>query len=124
MVKKDLVNITEEEVKTICSFYNEPYLKYSTNCDGKWEFLGLAININTTSTLNNSRDDSHISIYYDGRVRLSRNNGGWGGMRDEHINPLITIDYLRLRGYEFVYEKPEIFKKLERKNKLNNIKDD
>jgi hypothetical protein len=117
-MSKDLANITEEEIKTICSFYNEPYISFMA---GKWPSIGLAIKINTTSTLNNQPDDSYITIYYDVKVQLSRNNGNWGGHRYEDINPLITIDYLRLKGYEFKYDKPEIFKKLERKQKIDEI---
>jgi len=101
-MKKDLKDITEEEVRTICEIYNEPFIEF---CAGIWTW-GLAVQIDTTSTLFGSYYDSHIAIYYDGRVTLSRNNGGWNGMRDENINPLIVIDYLRSLGYEFKYEMP------------------
>ena len=117
-MKKDLRDITEEEVRTICEIYGEPYLSFLA---GKWKDLGLAVSIDTTSTMNGSTDDSHIAIYYDGKITLSRNNGNWGGMRNIDINPLITIDYLRSRGYEFKYEIPI---KLERKLKLKNINDE
>jgi len=117
-MKKDLMYITEEEVKTICEFYGEPFLSFMSNIHGKWTTIGLAASINTTSTCNGSNDDSYIQIFYDGRVILSRNNGRYGGMRDEVISPLITIDYLRSKGYEFKYEIP---KKLERKMKLDEL---
>ena len=107
--------ITEEEVKTICEFYNEPFLSYMA---GKWAFIGLAVSITTTSTLDGNNDDSSIAIYYDGKVLLNRNNGNYGGFRTENISPLITIDYLRSRGYEFKYDIP---KKLERKLKLDKL---
>ena len=87
-----------------------PFLSFMSNIHGKWITIGLAASINTTSTCNGSNDDSYIQIFYDGRVILSRNNGRYGGMRDEVISPLITIDYLRSKGYEFKYEIP---KKLE-----------
>ena len=114
-MKKDLKDITEEEVRMICDFYNEPLISFNA---GLWNF-GLAISIQTTCTTQGDYNDSYISIYYDGRITLNRNNGGWGGMRSEDINTLITIDYLRNLGYEFKYEIP---KKLERKIKLNNLK--
>ena len=117
-MKKDLMYITEKEVKTICDFYGEPFLSFMSNIHGKWTTIGLAASINTTSTCNGSNDDSYIQIFYDGRVILSRNNGRYGGMRDEVISPLITIDYLRSKGYEFKYEIP---KKLERKMKLDEL---
>ena len=117
-MKKDLKDITEEEVRTICEIYGEPYLSYMTN---KWQDLGLAVVIDTTSTMNGSNDDSHFSIYYDGKITLTRNNGNWGGCREITINPLIVIDYLRSRGYEFKYDMPV---KLERQLKLKNINDE
>lgn len=124
-MKKDLTNITPEEAKTICEFYDEPFLYYMTNSDGKWNGLGIAISINTTSTLNGNRYDSDITIYYNGKVRLRRNDGGWNGMREEDINPMITIEYLKLKGYEFKFDIPEkfkpLFQKLERKYKLDQI---
>jgi hypothetical protein len=60
-------------------------------------------------------------ITNDGRIKLTKNNGNWGGCRDIDINPLIVIDYLRSRGYEFRYEIPV---KLERKLKLKKINDE
>ena len=121
-MKKDLINITEEEVLIICEILGEPYIGFITNSHGSWTSLGLAVSIETTTTLSShpkhSNDDSHILIYYNGKIRLSRNNGGWGGMRDEEVNALPIIDFLRGRGYEFKYELPE---KLERKLKLQNI---
>lgn len=117
-MKKDLANITKEEVLTICEIYNEPFLDFMA---GRWTY-GLAVQINTTSTSNGHRFDSYITIFYDGKIELSRNGGGWSGrangMRNEDINPLIAIDYLRSLGYEFKYDLPI---KLERKIKLNNI---
>lgn len=118
-MKNDLVDITEEEVRTICELYNEPFLSFMIN-SGSWTCINLAIVINTTSTLNKDRCDSHFSIFYDGRIQLSRNDGNWGGHKYEDINPLKAIDYLRLRGYEFKYDIP---KKLERKFKLKKIED-
>lgn len=113
---KDLKDITEKEVRTICDFYNEPFLSFMA---GKWTY-GLAVQINTTTTSNGDRDDSYITIHYDGKMSLSRNNGGWNGCRDIDINPLITIDYLRSLGYEFKYEIP---KKVDRRIKLENLND-
>ena len=117
-MKKDLKNITEEEVKIICDFYNEPYISYIT---GKWhpEYFNLAIQINTESILKNNKNDSYISIYYDGKVELSKNNGKWNGSRYEKISPLITIDFLRSKGYVFEYDIPV---KIKRKIKLNLLK--
>jgi len=128
-MKKDLANITEEEIKMICKFYNEPFLSYMTAKEAKsWRSRDLAISITTTCTINGGDNDSQIYIYYSGNVKLSRNNGNWGGMRDIDVNPLITIDYLRLKGYKFEYEIPEElqaeFKRLERKNKLNKLNND
>ena len=119
-MNKNLIDITEEEARTICELYNEPFLSFMTD-SGSWTCLGLAISIQTTTTMNKDRYDSHIEIYYDGRIRLSRNDGGWGGMKNEDINPLIVIDYLRSKGYEFKYEIP---KKLERKMKLKEIENE
>lgn len=62
--------------------------------------------------------DSNISIFLDGRVKLTRNNGGWNGVKEEDISPLLVIDYLRSRGYEFKYEIP---KKLDRRIKLSGF---
>lgn len=118
-MKKDLINITEEEVRTICELYNEPFLSFMVN-SGSWTCIGLAVCISTTSTSNKDRYDSHISIFYDGRITLSRNDGNWGGQNYEDINSLKTVDYLRSRGYEFEYEVP---KKLERKLKLKQLED-
>jgi len=111
---KDLKDITEEEVKIICEIYGEPYLSYMA---GSWTH-GLAVQIETTSTINNSNYDSYIAIDYNGTISLSRNDGNWGGMNYEKICPLIAIDYLRSIGYEFKYEIPI---KLERKFKLNEL---
>lgn len=117
-MKKDLKDITEDEVRMICEIYGEPFIDYNA---GIWTW-GLAVSISTTSTTLNNYYDSHIAIYYDGRITLSRNNGGWNGMRDENINPLIVIDYLRSLGYEFKYEIPtKIARKLKIKA-LNEIK--
>lgn len=113
-MKKDLKDITEEEARIICEIYNEPFLEFRA---GLWTW-GLAAVIETTSTTKGDYNDSNISIRYDGRITLTRNNGNWGGMRNEDINALIAIDYLRSLGYEFKYEIP---KKLERKIKLNKI---
>jgi len=115
---KDLKYITEEEVRNICEFYNEPFISYMVNDNDRWKSLGLAISIETTTTINKSNYDSHIAIFYDGRVTLSRNTGGWGGLTREDISPLITIDYLRGLEYEFKYEIP---KKLDRKIKLSKL---
>jgi len=112
---KDLKDITEDEVKTICEIYDEPYISYIA---GVWKNLDLAVQINTTSTINRDSDDSYIVIYYDGRIKLSRNNGNYGGHRYIDINSLIGIDYLRSLGYEFKYEIPL---KLERKIKLYKL---
>jgi len=111
---KDLKNITQEEVETICELLEEPYINHMA---GLWNY-GLAVQIITTSTANNNRDDSYVTIFYDGKINLHRNNGNWGGMRDESICSLIITDYLRSEGYEFKYEIP---KKLERKFKLNEL---
>jgi len=119
-MKKDLINITEEEVLTICELYNEPFLSFSVD-HGNWTCIGLAVGINTTSTMNKDRYDSYFSIFYDGKIQLSRNDGNWGGHNYEDINPLKATDYLRSRGYEFKYEIP---KKLERKLKLKKIEDE
>jgi len=104
---KELSNITEEEVKEICRLAGEPYLDFMTNSHGKWTGLGLEIQISTTSTLNDDRDDSTITIHKNGMVRLWRNNGDWGGSRYEEINGLPITDYLRKQGYEFDYSKIE-----------------
>ena len=111
---KDLKDITQEEVETICELYGEPYISYMA---GIWKH-GLAVQINTTSTAYNSIYDSYITIDYDGTVYLTRNTGNWGGMRNENICSLIVTDYLRSLGYEFKYSIP---KKLERKFKLNEL---
>jgi hypothetical protein len=100
---KELSYITEEEVKEICSILGEPYLSFTTNKDGKWNGIGLEVQIETTSTVYGNRDDSCIWIEKNGSIRLHRNNGGWGGSRDEHINALPITDYLRKQGYEFKY---------------------
>jgi hypothetical protein len=100
---KNLSDITEDEVKHICELVGEPYLSYMTNNDGKWDKLGLEIQINTTSTMNQSINDSYITIRKNGMVQLWRNNGDWGGHRYDDINGLIVTDYLRERGYEFKY---------------------
>lgn len=114
---KDLKDITQEEVETICELCGEPYLSYMAGC---WKNTGinLAIQINTTSTAYRNNDDSYITIDYDGAVNLSRNNGDWGGMRNEKICSLMITDYLRSVGYGFNYEIP---KQLERKFKLNEL---
>ena len=102
---KELINITEEEAKEICRLTDEPYLDFMTNSHGKWTFLGLELQISTTSTINGHQDDSCIRIYKNGKVILHRNNGDWGGSRDEEINGLPITDYLRKQGYEFDYSK-------------------
>ena len=104
---KELINITEEEVKEICRLAVEPYLDFMTNSHGKWTSSGLELQISTTTTLNDDKDDSCIWIYKNGMVRLHRNNGDWGGSRDEEINGLPITDYLRKQGYEFDYSKPD-----------------
>lgn len=98
---KELHNITEEQAKHLCKLVDEPYIDMMTNKDGKWDDLGLEVQIHTTSTINGNRDDSCIWIYKDGKVRLHRNNGDWGGSRYEPINALIVTDYLREQGYVF-----------------------
>jgi hypothetical protein len=103
---KEFVDITEEEVKEICRLAHEPYISFMTNSHGKWNPTGLQLQIETTSTLNGDKDDSVIWISKNGLVRLWRNNGNWGGSRDEEINALPITDYLRKQGYEFNYSKP------------------
>ena len=98
---KELYNITAEQASHLCKLVNEPYINMMTNNDGKWDSLGLEVQIHTTSTINGDRDDSCIWIYKDGKVRLHRNNGDWGGSRDEPINALLVTDYLREQGYVF-----------------------
>jgi len=106
---KELINITEEEVKEICRLADEPYLSFMTNSHGKWTSMELELQIETTTTLNGDKDDSCIWIYKNGMVRLHRNSGDWGGNRDEEINALPITDYLRKQGYEFDYNysKPD-----------------
>jgi len=111
---KDLKDITIDEVEIICELCGEPFISYMS---GLWHH-GLAVQINTTSTMHNNINDSYITIEYDGTIILNRNNGNWGGMREEKICSLMITDYLRSVGYEFKYEIP---KKLERKLKLNEI---
>ena len=119
-MKKDLVNITEEEVRMICEFYGEPFISYMTNSHCRWTDIGMAVCITTTLSTDHSPSmrgfDSTIAIFYDGRINLNRHSG-WSHI-SEDINPLITIDYLRKRGYEFKYELP---KKINRKIKLQQI---
>lgn len=100
--KMNLDNITEEEVKAICNFLDEPYHSYMT---GKWEDNAgaLKVQIETTCTTRGDTHDGSIFIYGDGKVVLYKNNGGWGGSSHRDINPLPIIDYLRARGYEFDY---------------------
>ena len=117
---KKLINITEEEVRTICEFYDEIFLSYRAN---DLDELGpdLVVSIETVSSKNHTRYDSHIFIYKDGKVRLVRNRNGWNVLKrthDEDINPLITTDYLRKKGYDFKYEIP---KNLSTKIKLIEI---
>lgn len=97
---KELKNITEEEVKHICELAGEPYLSFMA---GRWEGSNtkLAVQIETTSTLQGSRHDSCIWIRYDGTISLWRNTGDWGGHGYEELNTLPIIDYLREQGYEF-----------------------
>ena len=99
---KELHEITEEEVKEICKLANEPYLSFNT-FEKEKRFRNLAIQINTTSTVNGDRDDGCIWIFDNGMVRLWKNNGNWGGSRDEEINGLPITDYLRKQDYEFKY---------------------
>lgn len=118
-MKKDLMYLTEDEARIICEIFSEPFLSFMTAKDViSWKNLNLAITIDTTSTINGDSDDSHISIFYDGRIMLSRNNGNWD--RYEDINPLLAIDYLRSIGYKFEYKLPE---KLERKLKIKKIEE-
>lgn len=126
METKDLMDLTESEARFICKIYNEPFLEYHTVKDyPSWIQLNIAVAITTTSTLENSKDDSRITIYYDGNITLHRNNGNWGGSRYEQINPLIGIEYLRLLGYKFKYNIPDDIKseflKLERLSKLKQL---
>ena len=100
-MKKELHQITEEQVKHICKLVGEPYIYFMTNSDGKWNELGLEIQITTTSTLRGHRDDSSISIYKNGKVTLWRNNGDWNGHRYVDVNALPVTDYLREQGYVF-----------------------
>jgi len=97
----ELHELTQQQAEAICVLANEPFLSFMTNHDGKWKGLNLAIQIETTSTVNGNKDDSCIWIYYDGTVRLWRNNGDWGGSRDVRINSLKITDYLRQQGYSF-----------------------
>ena len=119
-MEKNLVDITEEEVRTICELYNEPFLSFSVD-SGSWTCINLAIGIVTTSTSNKDTYDSCFSIFYDGKIQLSRNNGRWDGHKYVDINTLKATDYLRSRGYEFKYEIP---KKLERKLKLKQLENE
>ncbi len=98
---KKLSNITEDQVKHVCNLLGEPFLSYMTNSDGKWNNLGLEIQIETTSTRNRDVNDSCIWIFKNGTIRLHRNNGDWNGSRDIPINTLPIIDYLRECGYTF-----------------------
>lgn len=120
---KDLKNITEEEVRIICELYNEPFIDFHIY-NKSFSYLPI-ISISTTSTFQGTEGpcapsiyDSTISIFLDGRVKLTRNNGGWNGIKEEDISPLLVIDYLRSRGYEFKYEIP---KKLDRRIKLSRF---
>ena len=96
-----LSDITEKQARHICKLLGEPFVRMMVNNDGKWDDLGLAISITTTTTLNGDYNDSSINIFKDGVVTLSRNNGNWNGMRDEKINAMLVTDYLKFRGYEF-----------------------
>ena len=98
---KSLSDITKDEVEHICELLGEPYIDYMTNSNNKWKGLNLEVQIHTTSTMNNNKDDSCIWIYNDGQIRLHRNNGDWGGSRDIPINTVPVLDYLRNCGYSF-----------------------
>lgn len=100
---KKLSQVTEKQVREICDLVGEPFIDFMTNEDGRWDSLGLEIQINTTSTLKGHRDDSFIWIRKNGEVQLWRNNGDWGGSRYDNINGLAVTDYLRNQGYEFSY---------------------
>ena len=99
---KDLKYITEDEVKHICELVDEPYISYMTNHDGKWDNLNLELQICTTSTMNNnSKYDSYITIYKNGIVELSRNDGSYGGFKNYSINAYKITKYLIKQGYVF-----------------------
>ena len=98
---KLLREITKEEVEFICKLCGEPFISYMVNDNNKWDSFGLEIQINTTSTLHNSRYDSYLRIFKNGTVELSRNTGGWNGMSEERINAMLVTDYLKERGYSF-----------------------
>lgn len=69
---KELRELTEEQARHICEISNEPFLSFLTNNHGKWNTLGIEVNIYTTSTAEGSRDDSNISIYKNGKIVLWR----------------------------------------------------
>ena len=61
--------------------------------------------ISTETTLNKQSEyDGYIMIHENGEISLTRNDGGWHtGSNEVHINTLPIIDYLRMRGYDFIY---------------------
>ena len=99
-----LHKITKKQARHICKLLNEPFISMMVNDDGKWDDLGLEIQIETTSTLDGNKDESSICIYKDGKVSLHRNNGNPGGYRYIEINAMLITDYLREQGYEFGYK--------------------
>jgi len=116
---KKLHELTEEQAKHICKLINEPFNGLMTNNDGKWDILGVEVQINTTSTLNhNENEDGWISIKKDGTIKLQKNNGDWNGQREITINTVSIIDYLRSEGYNFSTNDESIKITL---NTLNNI---
>jgi len=97
---KKLTKVSEDHVRQICKLVNEPFVDYMVN-DGYWDEMGLEIQIRTDVV--NTRTDSYIWIYKDGKILLYRNDGTFGGSRYEPINTLPIIDFLRKEGFEFGY---------------------
>jgi hypothetical protein len=90
-----LNEITIDQVKKICELAGEPFISFMVNNNGKWDSIGLEIQIVTTCTTHKSKEDSYIRIYLNGTIQLQRNSGDWGGCYYDTINGLAITDYLR-----------------------------
>lgn len=102
---KQLRQIKEEEILTICEYFHQPLLKFKVNENGEWDELGLEVQIQTTSTESGDKYNTYIRLYDNGTITVHYNESDWGNWHFLPINTLPVLDYLKKKRYEFNFKR-------------------